>query len=164
LLSRRTDAAEERLSDQSPEVGSLRALAESIEKESALALERLSRREVDIARLAAEVAALHAHSEGAQKQLARHDDQLGLDRTGTDFSRVASDVAQLKGAVDVIAAHAVRVDGAEVGITELRVAVLALKGWTAPTADSLVIGEFPSLFDEFRRKRLNLLWRSSHDG
>jgi chromosome segregation ATPase len=64
--SRPTDAAEECLSGQTGEVAALRAFVQSAQKESALALERLSRGEADITRLAAEVAALRGHSEGAK--------------------------------------------------------------------------------------------------
>jgi hypothetical protein len=36
----------------------------------------------------------------------------------------------------------------------------------APPArlESLIVGEFPPLFEEFRAKRLNLLWRGNRDG
>jgi hypothetical protein len=30
--------------------------------------------------------------------------------------------------------------------------------------ESLIVGEYPQLFDEFRAKRFNLLWRGSRDG
>jgi chromosome segregation ATPase len=84
-LSRRTDAAEERLSGQSDEVASLRVFVESLQKESVLAYERLSRNETDIARLAAEVAVLQGHSDSAQKQLATHELKLsGLDKSKAD--------------------------------------------------------------------------------
>jgi hypothetical protein len=46
---------------------------------------------------------------------------------------------------------------------ELSIAVFALKSWTAPEVDSLIIAEFPPLFNEFHRKRFKLLWRSSRD-
>jgi hypothetical protein len=34
----------------------------------------------------------------------------------------------------------------------------------APEIDSLIVADFPLLFDEFRAKRFNLLWRGSRDG
>jgi hypothetical protein len=33
----------------------------------------------------------------------------------------------------------------------------------APEVDSLIIAEFPPLFNEFRRQRFKLLWRGSRD-
>jgi hypothetical protein len=79
-------------------VAALQAFAESAQKESALRLERLSRGEADIARLAAEVAALRGHSNGAQKQLAAHEEKLGgLDRTEADIARLVAEVVALRG-------------------------------------------------------------------
>jgi chromosome segregation ATPase len=87
-LYRRTDAAEERLSDQSGEVASLQVFAESMQNESVFTRDRLSREEADITRLAVAVAALHSHSDGAQKQLATHEEKLGgLDEVKTDIAR-----------------------------------------------------------------------------
>jgi hypothetical protein len=34
----------------------------------------------------------------------------------------------------------------------------------APEIDSLIVSEYPPLFEEFRAKRFNLLWRDSRDG
>jgi hypothetical protein len=34
----------------------------------------------------------------------------------------------------------------------------------APEIDSLIVSDFPPLFEEFRAKRFNLLWRGSRDG
>jgi hypothetical protein len=34
----------------------------------------------------------------------------------------------------------------------------------APEIDSLIVSDFPSLFEEFRAKCFNLLWRGSRDG
>jgi predicted nucleic acid-binding Zn-ribbon protein len=147
-LSRRTDAAEERLSGQSDEIASVWVFAESVQKESALAHEPLSRDEADIARLAAEVAALRSHSDGAQKQLTTHVEKLGgLDRTEADIARVASEVAT---------------------VAQLRADITALKGVIRQLCfgllDSPFVSEFPPLFEEFRRKCFNLLWRGSRDG
>jgi chromosome segregation ATPase len=141
-LSGQVDAAEERLSREAEEVAALRACVESAQKESALALDRLSLGEADFARLAAEVAALRGLSEGAQKQLAAHEEKLGgFARTEADIARVPSEVA---------------------AVEQLRADIAALMDWTKPR--SLIIREFPALFEEFRAKRFNLLWRGSHDG
>jgi hypothetical protein len=61
-----------------------------------LTLKSLSRGEVDIARLAAEVAALRDHSEGAQKQLAAHKKNVGgVDRMEVEIACVATEGAAL---------------------------------------------------------------------
>jgi hypothetical protein len=90
------------------------------------------------------------------------------------MAAVEAEVAQLKEAAGGMAAQAAlpaRVHRAEVDIArlaseaaELRTAVFALKSWTAPEVDLLIIAEFPPLFEEFRRKRFKLLWRGSRDG
>jgi hypothetical protein len=104
-LSRRADAAEELLSREAVEVTALGAVAESAQKDSALALERLSRGEADVALLAAEREA----------------------------------------------------------VGQLLADVTSLKNWTG-WLDSRIVTEFPPLFEEFRTKRFNLLWRGSRDG
>jgi hypothetical protein len=142
-LSRRADVAEEQLSGQAGEVSALRAFGDSAQKDSALALERLSRGEADMARLAAEVAELRGHSEGAHKQLTAHEEKLGgLDRMEAEITCIASEVAALKHWTD---------------------ACYSLMLFS-PKLDSLIIAQFPPLFEEFRGKRFNLLWRGSRDG
>jgi hypothetical protein len=48
-------------------------------------------------------------------------------------------------------------------VGQLRVDVGTLKNRTGAW-DSLIVSEFPPLFEEFRAKRFNLLWRGSCDG
>jgi hypothetical protein len=42
--------------------------------------------------------------------------------------------------------------------------VVSARAMTAPGFDSLIVSEFPPLFEEFRVKHFNLLWRGSRDG
>jgi hypothetical protein len=39
-----------------------------------------------------------------------------------------------------------------------------LKSWIVPRFDSEIIADFPSIFDRFRGKQIQLLWRGSRDG
>jgi hypothetical protein len=87
------------------------------------------------------------------------------------MTALEAEVAQLKEAVGGLAAQATRVDRSDADIArvaseaaELRAAVKALKSWIAPKVDSLIIAEFPLLFEEFGRKCFKLLWRGSRDG
>jgi hypothetical protein len=66
------------------------------------------------------------------------------------MTELEAEVAQLKEATDGKASQAARVYRSETDIArvaseaaELRAAVLALKSWTAPKVDSLIIAEFP---------------------
>jgi hypothetical protein len=89
------------------------------------------------------------------------------------MAALEAEVAQLKKATGGMAAQAAlpaRVDRSQAAIArvaseaaELRAVVFALKSWTTPEVDSLIIAEFPLLFDEFRRKCFKLLWRGSRD-
>jgi hypothetical protein len=89
------------------------------------------------------------------------------------MAALEAEVAQLKEAAGGIAAQTAlpaRVHRAEADIArvaseaaELRTAFFALKSWKAPEVDSVIIAEFPPLFNEFHRKRSKLLWRSSRD-
>jgi hypothetical protein len=140
-LSRRADLAEERLSCQTGKVTTLLTLVESVQKESALALERLSQCETAFTQLKSEVSTLRSLSESAQIQFTAHETKFNdIDRVTADFLRVASEIG------------------------ELQAVSLTLKSWMTPQMDSLIIGEFPPLFDEFRWKQFTLLWRGSRDG
>jgi hypothetical protein len=154
-LSRRADGAEERLSGEAVEVAALRAVGESVQKESALLHERLSRSEATVAQLAAEIAVLGGRSEGARKQLVADETKLSwLDKVKVDIARVASEVG---------------------AVGQLRVDIAALKDGTGACdslmlfplplkLESMIATRFPLLFKEFHAKRFQLLRRGSRDG
>jgi hypothetical protein len=96
------------------------------------------------------------------------------------MTALEAEVAQLKAAVGGMAAQAAlpaRVDRTEAEIARVAVEVAAVGQMRADIAalkeivlqprfgllDSLIIAEFPPLFDESPRKHFKLLWRSSRD-
>jgi chromosome segregation ATPase len=85
-LSRQADAAEERPSREAEEFAALWAFAELV-----LALEWLSRGEADVARLAAELAALRGRPDGAKAARGAQQKLGGLDKREADIARVASE-------------------------------------------------------------------------
>jgi hypothetical protein len=77
-----------------------------------------------------------------------------VDRAEVDMARVASEAEEV---------GKLRLNRTEVDIARVSSEVAALKHWTGGW-DSLIIAQFPLRFDEFVRKRFNLLWRGSRDG
>jgi hypothetical protein len=120
------------------------------------------------------VEALRSRSEGASKQPAPQKAKLGgLDRAEADISAIKTDLAQLKAEVGAIAAEllivqkslSARVDQAEADLArialevravgQLRAQVSGPKVWKA--THSVIVWDFPALFEEFRAKRWALL-------
>jgi hypothetical protein len=110
--------------------------------------ERLTRSENGAARLAAEIEALQAHSDGAHEQIEWHKD---------DISMIKEDLKQLKGKVT-------QVQRSPILAPQLPVHTPGPPPPPSPALDSLIVSEFPPLFEEFHAKRFNLLWRGSRDG
>jgi archaellum component FlaC len=132
-------------------IGSMsKAVREAFFQRADGADERLTWSENGAARLAAEVKALQAHSDGAHKQIEGHKD---------DISMIKEDLKQLKGRVT-------QVQRSPIPAPQSPVHTPGPPPPPPPSSalDSLIVSEFPPLFKEFHAKRFNLLWRGSRDG
>jgi archaellum component FlaC len=105
--------------------------------------ERLTRSEKGSIGLSADVEALRRGCEEAHEKIAADKD---------DFSKIKEDLKQLKDRV----------------VQQQPVPTPQQAALPPPTPalafDSLIVPQFPPLFEEFRAKRFNLLWRGSRDG
>jgi hypothetical protein len=131
--------AECEVTELSAEVHSLHSASEAALEVLEVVSRRADEAEERLSHEVEEVTALRVSAESAQKDSALALEQLSLTRS--DVARVASEV----GAVE-----------------QLRRDIAALKNWTKPR--SLIVSQFPRLFEEFRAKRFDLLWRGSRDG
>jgi hypothetical protein len=116
-------------------------------------------------RFEAEIARLSAAVE-AQSALAARVDRAEEDIAG--LRGAVGGKVELSAAVEAGAALPPRVDQAELArvaseVGEVRAALLDLKRWMAPRLDSLIVKDFPPLFDDLGARHFNLLWRGSRD-
>jgi hypothetical protein len=150
ILSERVNLTEECLSRQAGEVTSLQSSTESMQNDSVLSLKRHSQCESAIAQLKSEITALRTLTESAQTRVTAHETKLNIfDRTTSDVSELKTDLVRFASQVEAVG--------------QLRLDIAALKAWTN-WIDSLIVREFPPLFEEFRWKQWTLLWRGSRDG
>jgi hypothetical protein len=79
----------------------------------------------------------------------------------SDVTQMSATLTQIDSNVSQVDSKVNQLNPLHSAVGQLRTEISVLKVLKEP---QLIVGYFPPLFEEFRRKRFNLLWRGSRDG